>query len=90
MSDTLPPMPEPTLEDHEYELWGQNVRSDFFTADQMRAYAAAAVAMERERCATLCLEVAEGLRQEGDGCTDGRYDWKADGAEDCASEIRAG
>lgn len=35
----LPPLPEPTLERHEYELWGQNVCSDFFTPDQMCAYA---------------------------------------------------
>lgn len=46
----LPDLPEPTLEDHPLELWGQNVASDLFTADQMRAYAAQAVAEERERC----------------------------------------
>jgi hypothetical protein len=34
-------LPEPTLEDHEYELWGQNVRADFYTSQQMRAYGAA-------------------------------------------------
>lgn len=39
----LPPLPQPTLEDHDYELWGQNVRGDFFTAEQMHAYARAAL-----------------------------------------------
>ena len=34
-------LPEPTPEDHEYELWGQNVKADFYTADQMRAAIAA-------------------------------------------------
>ena len=38
----LGPLPEPTLEDHEYEMWGQNVLADFYTADQLRA--------ERQRC----------------------------------------
>ena len=36
-----PALPEATLEDHEYELWGQNARADFYTADQMRTYGAA-------------------------------------------------
>jgi hypothetical protein len=45
--EQLPPLPAATLEDHEYELWGQNVRSDFFTADQMHAYATAATAALR-------------------------------------------
>lgn len=47
MSD-LGPLPAAALEDHEYERWGQNMSADFFTADQMRAYAAAQVAAERE------------------------------------------
>lgn len=37
MDDNLPPLPEPTLESHEYELWGQNVLGDFFTAAQVIA-----------------------------------------------------
>lgn len=53
MSDStpLPALPEPDLEDHEYELWGQNARGDFFGAGQMHAYARAAVAeaVQRER-----------------------------------------
>ena len=45
MSDTLPPLPEPTLEDVAGELWGQNiVYPALYTADQMREYAAAALA----------------------------------------------
>ena len=31
------PLPEPTLEDHEHELWGQNVRSNFYTEEQVRS-----------------------------------------------------
>lgn len=37
----------------------------------------------------VCIETAAELRRCADGCTDGRYDWKADGAADCAEAIRA-
>lgn len=39
----LPKLPEPALEDVPYELWGQNAIGDFFTAEQMRSYALAAL-----------------------------------------------
>lgn len=42
-----------------------------------------------ERAAQECLATAAELRRCADGCTDGRYDWKADGADDCADAIRA-
>ena len=42
-----------------------------------------------ERAAQECIETAAELRRCADGCTDGRYDWKADGADDCADAIRA-
>ena len=45
---TPPPMPEPTLDDHEYELWGQNVRANFFTADQLTARDAQWLAIVKE------------------------------------------
>jgi hypothetical protein len=35
----LPDLPEPTVEDYDGELWGQNVKFDLYTAEQMRAYA---------------------------------------------------
>jgi hypothetical protein len=49
-SEQLPPLPEPFMElhreisPHVYAAW----------AEQMRAYAAAALAQEREACAKLC------------------------------------
>lgn len=42
-----------------------------------------------ERAAQECIETAAELRRCADGCTDGRYDWKADGALDCADAISA-
>ena len=50
----LPALPRPDLEDVDYELWGQNVKSDCWFEKKMRAYATAAVLAERERnCAAL-------------------------------------
>lgn len=46
----LPQLPQATLEDHDYEVWGQNVKSDFFIEGQMRAYGRASALAERERC----------------------------------------
>lgn len=49
-ADTLPPLPEPAHR-------GPTGTGDYFSsysAAQMRAYAAEAVAAERERCAKLC------------------------------------
>ena len=45
MTDELPPLPEPC--DYIYRVVGDDTA--LFTADQMRAYAAAAVAKEREK-----------------------------------------
>jgi hypothetical protein len=53
---------------------------DFARAIERAAY---------ERAAQECLATAAELRRCADGCTDGRYDWKADGADDCADAIRA-
>ena len=44
-----------------------------------------AVAAEREACAKVCESLAKEFKNTG-----GRpYDWKSEGAEDCAHEIRA-
>ena len=48
--------------------------------------------IEREayrRAAAECRAVAVDFRRTGNQCTDGRYTWKADGAEDCAEAIEA-
>ena len=43
------PLPEPFLEDVDYELWGQNAKADCYSAEQLRSYAEACVKAERER-----------------------------------------
>ena len=48
MNDDLPPLPEPY---GWFDIRGE--AADGFTADQMRAYAAAAVAREREKAAAM-------------------------------------
>lgn len=55
-----------------------------YTADQLAAAVADAVAAERERCAQVCLEMA------GIWLGDPVLAGMADGAEDCADAIRAG
>lgn len=55
-------------------------------------HAGFARAVEREayrRAAAECRAVAVDFRRTGNQCTDGRYDWKADSAEDCAVAVEA-
>jgi hypothetical protein len=59
MNDTLPPLPEPQMvTDGGYFLAFGNLREGAFSADQLRAYAAQAVAQERERCAKIAEDCA--------------------------------
>ena len=48
-----------------------------------------AVKYEREQCAKVCEEEVKQFMQCAGSMTTGSYDWKADGAEDCAEAIRA-
>lgn len=52
-ASTLPAMPEPDLEDVDYELWGQNAKADVWFKERMRAYGLscfqAGVAAERAK-----------------------------------------
>jgi hypothetical protein len=47
------------------------------------------IAAEREACAKLCEQEAKELNLEAEYAEDGSYNWKADGALDCAAAIRA-
>lgn len=53
--DDLTPLPEPYFTTTMRDLAHNKV--PVFSAEQMRAYASAAVAAERERCADLCDEL---------------------------------
>jgi len=44
---------------------------------------------EREACARVCEAEAEMFKSCAYGANDGRYDWKEDGARECATAIRA-
>jgi hypothetical protein len=44
---------------------------------------------EREACARVCESEAEMFKSCAYGANDGRYDWKEDGARECATAIRA-
>ena len=52
-------------------------------------FAALVRADEREACAKVCEEEKESFMRDAYGSDDGRYDWKADGAMNCAAAIRA-
>ena len=84
------PKREP-LDDHEISklAWQQNVWTDGMIEFSFLAFARAVERAAYERAAQECIETAAELRRCADGCTDGRYDWKADGADDCADAIRA-
>ena len=43
---------------------------------------------EREACAKVCESEAEMFKSCAYGANDGRYDWKEDGARECATAIR--
>jgi len=49
----------------------------------------AGVKAERKACAKVCEEEKESFMRDAYGSDDGRYDWKADGAMNCAAAIRA-
>ena len=79
--DGLPPLPEPAhtqVETYSGIAMNKVVETPLYTDDQMRAYAAAAVARERERCALMCEGIAADDKT-GYGI-----------AEDCAAAIRKG
>jgi hypothetical protein len=55
----------------------------------IKAFADLIRADEREACAKVCESEAEMFKSCAYGANDGRYDWKEDGARDCAAAIRA-
>lgn len=72
MTDKLPPLPEPINKDSTGfgQLW-----RPLFNDDQMQAYAAAAVAAERERCKRIVqLNQYRNGHHTHDGTTMGHYD----------------
>jgi hypothetical protein len=89
----LPQLPEPhfTLRWYPasavYKVSKPNVGTeDCYTADQMRAYAIAAVAAERERCA----QIAEAMRPHGGRMWDEAQMSCHNALTDCAMHIRNG
>jgi isopenicillin N synthase-like dioxygenase len=64
---------------------------NMITVDQetLMRMIAQAVEAEREACAKVCESEAEMFKSCAYGANDGRYDWKEDGARECATAIRA-
>ena len=57
--------------------------------EDLKAFEALVRADEREACAKVCESEAEMFKSCAYGANDGRYDWKEDGARECAAAIRA-
>jgi hypothetical protein len=57
--------------------------------DNIKILVQKAVLAEREACAKVCESEAEMFKSCAYGAGDGRYDWKEDGARECAAAIRA-
>lgn len=72
---TMPPLPKPDLEDHEYEAWGQNVVADFVTVEKMRKYGDARAAEATKRAAKICADYANACSSDGDGSGADAADW---------------
>ena len=75
----------------EIERFAELVRADERKKweDQTAVEINEAVLDEREACAKVCDEEKESFMRDAFGSDDGRYDWKADGAMNCADAIRA-
>ena len=80
MSNELPPLPNPVTN----ALMGDDFE-DLYTADQMREYGRACERAAYERAAQECREQAKFHAVHRDY----RYDFKADGANECAAAIEA-
>ena len=74
----LPPLPAPY-----YPQWSHSNEMAAYTADQMREYAAAAVAAERERCAKVCESMCRPVH-DAEMMSDFQF-----AAMSCAKAIRA-
>lgn len=60
-----------------------------YEVEFLERFAALVAEYEREQCAKVCEEEAKQFMQCAGSLNTGPYDWKADGAEDCAESIRA-
>ncbi len=85
------------LPKHEAKCWDCGNHDDygeFYTADQMRAYAAEQVAAERERCAKVCEAQIDGYGDLSIYTHDVPWEAETMGqirmAKECAAAIRAG
>jgi hypothetical protein len=67
------------------EVWLSGERG----VQTLERFAALVASAEREACAKVCESEAEMFKSCAEGVNDGRYDWKEDGARDCAYAIRA-
>jgi hypothetical protein len=71
------------------EVYGAHTEWTGAPLDRLEQLVALVRADEREACAKVCESEAEMFKSCAYGANDGRYDWKEDGARECAAAIRA-
>lgn len=86
MSD-LPPLPVGAVYTRALGTVGASMYT--YTADQMREYALAAIAAEREACAKVCEEIEDSADAMWEMLTDPTEQGRSIGAQHCAQAIRA-
>ncbi len=74
------------METHEIKTIETDSRDEWVTLQKLIDFIRSD---ERKACAELCDDEARQFERNSNGANDGRYDWKADGAHDCADAIRA-
>jgi hypothetical protein len=71
------------------EVYGAHTEWTGAPLDRLEQLVALVRADQREIDAKVCESEAEMFKSCAYGANDGRYDWKEDGARDCAAAIRA-
>jgi hypothetical protein len=71
------------------EVYGAHTEWSGAPLDRLEQLVALVRADQREIDAKVCESEAEMFKSCAYGANDGRYDWKEDGARDCAAAIRA-
>jgi hypothetical protein len=71
------------------EVYGAHTEWTGAPLERLEQLVAVVRADEREACAKVCESEAEMFKSCTYGANDGRYDWKEDGARECAAAIRA-
>ncbi len=69
-------------------IGANDLKSALFWYPEIERFANLVAKHTQEQCAKVCEEESKEFDSLAEGAHDGRYDWKSDGAMDCATAIR--